>query len=74
MYDPREILKRSIEGKHAVQDVADIAGHPKEEENAETLMESLQHKPYGDLVVAPDDYWSVEDSLADIRRFQGTGE
>lgn len=74
MYDPKEILRRSIEGRHAVQDVADIVGHPKEEENAETLMESLQHNPYGDLVLAPDDHWSVFDSLEDIRRFQGTGE
>lgn len=74
MYDPKEVLRRAIEGRHAVQDIADIAGHSKEAEDASTLMESLQHNPYGDLVVDPDDYWSVEDSLSDIRRFQGTGE
>lgn len=62
-----EILRRSIADKHAVHDVDDVAGGPKDVENAETLIAYLGRSPFGDLVVAPDDFWSIHDSLAEIR-------
>jgi hypothetical protein len=67
-----EVLKRSIADKHAVHDIDDVAGGPKDIENAETLMASLDRNRYGDLIVAPNDFWSVYDSLAEIRELRAS--
>jgi len=67
-----EILRRSIADRHAVHDIDDIAGGPKDAENAETLIASLGRNRYGDLIVSPDDHWSVYDSLSEIRELQAS--
>ncbi len=61
-----EVLKRAIANRHAVRDVEDVAGGPRDVEDTHTLIESLGRNPLGDLS-GPTDGWSVHDSLAEIR-------
>ena len=67
-----EILRRSIADKHAVLDVDDVAGGPKDVENVETLIAHISRNRFGDLAPPPGEYWSIHDSLAEIREFQSS--
>lgn len=66
------ILRQSIADKHAVHDVEDVAGGPKDVENVDTLISLIGRNRFGDLAPPPGEYWSVYDSLAEIREFQSS--
>jgi hypothetical protein len=69
----RSVLERSIEGKHAVAEVPDIAGSGGDVEDGYTQMQHVETHRYGDLVVAPDDYVDMSSIMELIKGIQSKG-
>lgn len=68
----KAFLDRRI--RHAVSEVEDHDGEKREVEDATTLMESLTVNPFGDLIVASDDYVDHASLIAEIKAAQSEDE